>query len=259
MYRYVYYVADGTTGASCYSRPELRSPEPSASISRSFVSNARRSCKSWCHLHAVPRERRVGSQAQQLGQGRIREEPLTNGVGRIYLMGPASDRQEQDKPSCVEAAEAVEAVECATQNLVELIRAGLQHIAAGSERLAAQQRRERKQASFTSRNRMRPLSRIAPASFRTGATARRGRAAANQKAGRGGRSSTRRATPWRGCTTDSRRSCQTPVFARSGGALAWFVRPAVGATPSNIVLCEPGLCELQLEVERSTQGSRGGP
>lgn len=80
MYKCACYVADGTKGAS--RGIGLRSPESSASTSRRFVYYAQRSCRHWCHLHDVPRSRerrRVGSKAQQLGQGRIREEPLTNG------------------------------------------------------------------------------------------------------------------------------------------------------------------------------------
>lgn len=41
-------------------------------------------------------------------------------------------------------------------------------------------------------------------------------------------------------------SCQTPVFARSGGGSAWFCAAGGGSHPFNIVLCRPGLCELRV-------------
>lgn len=193
MYKYARYVADGTKGASYCSRPELRSSEPSASISRRFVYYARRSCKDWCRLHAVEKGglvRRPGS------SGRVAsgEEPLTNGVGGIYLIGKGASQRSAGarRGPAVEAAEAVEALESATQNLVELGRGYMCTVAA---RRDWQQPSEKGSKLTSSSNRMRPLSRIAPASFRTGATARRGRAAANQEAGGGGRCSTRRATP----------------------------------------------------------------
>lgn len=51
--------------------------------------------------------------------------------------------------------------------------------------------------------------------------------------------------PWRGCATlTADGSCQTPVFARSGGGSAWFWGVGGGSHPFNIVLCLPGLCEL---------------
>lgn len=103
-------------------------------------------------------------------------------------------------------------------------------------------------------SRMRPLSRIAPASFRAGATARRGRAAANQKPGGEARSSTRRATRRRGCTTDSRRSCQTPVFARSGARWRGSCGRRWEPPHLNIVLWGPGLCERPVGIPVASAG-----
>lgn len=187
-------------------------------------------------------------QAQQLGQGRIREEPLTNGVGGIYLIGKEAAIGRSKPPSCRSCRSCRSccgrcgSYACAHSEPCRAARARAGLATQRDWQPGKKEAERNKQDKLTS-SRMRPLSRIAAASFRT-APQHAGDGQQRIRASAGGAGAPLVAQPaGADCTTDSRRSCQTPVFARSGGALAWFVRPAVGATPSNIVLCEPGLCE----------------
>lgn len=164
-------------------------------------------------LPAVERGR-VGPQARQLGQGHIREEQLTNGGGRIYLIGRGHGKGHRSAGAgrlaveAVEAAEAVEAVEWATQvtqNLVELPKRGQQLREIGSQQKEAHAHISN-ETTFPHRSRQLPSRRHS----------RPGTASSKSEGRWGGQVLHSSRNSWRGCTTDSRRSCQTPVFARSG-------------------------------------------